>query len=135
MLTSFFLIPDHYVTEKKKGSHFMNKNRSATVQQNILYFKARRRQMLTKTPPLLQPCSDTIFANCIYKHEQKAGPLCKHRQHQKKLHLPTQPEGPQNRAGAAESRSCLAGLPQKPQRSAALSSPLLTLSFHFLSFS
>lgn len=57
-----FLIPDHYVTEKKKkrGSHSMNKNRSATVQQNILYLKAIGRQMLTRKP-LLKPWSDRFL--------------------------------------------------------------------------
>lgn len=55
-----FLIPDHYVTEKKKGSHSMNKNRSATVQQNILYLKAIGRQMLTRKA-LLKPRSDRFL--------------------------------------------------------------------------
>lgn len=57
-----FLIPDHYVTgkKKKKGSHSMNKNRSATVQQNILYFKAIGRQMLTRKT-LLKPPSDRFL--------------------------------------------------------------------------
>lgn len=38
----------------------MNKNRSATVQQNILYLKARGRQMLTKKA-LLKPCLDRFL--------------------------------------------------------------------------
>lgn len=88
----------------------MNKNRSATVQQNILYLKAIGRQMLTKRV-LLKPCSDRFFANCIYKYEQTSGHLCNHRQQQKKPHLQTQPEEPQSREGAVDSRSCLTGQP------------------------
>lgn len=38
----------------------MNKNRSATVQQNIPYLKAIGRQMLTKKA-LLKPCSDRFL--------------------------------------------------------------------------
>lgn len=38
----------------------MNKNRSATVQQNILYLKAIGRQMLTRKP-LLKPWSDRFL--------------------------------------------------------------------------
>ncbi|XP_055092906.2 pituitary adenylate cyclase-activating polypeptide isoform X1 [Symphalangus syndactylus] len=38
----------------------MNKNRSATVQQNILYLKATGRQMLTKRA-LQKPCSDRFL--------------------------------------------------------------------------
>lgn len=46
--------------KKKKGSHSVNKNRSATVQQNILYLKAIGRQMLTRKP-LLKPHSDRFL--------------------------------------------------------------------------
>lgn len=38
----------------------MNKNRSATVQQNILYLKAIGRQMLTQRT-LLRPCSGRLL--------------------------------------------------------------------------
>lgn len=60
MLTSFSDTRSLRDWGKKKGSHFMNKNRSATVQQNILYLKAIGRQMLTKKA-LLKTCSDRFL--------------------------------------------------------------------------